>query len=236
MPNTPGRRRFLAGTTGAAAAALVASALPARGTPTAADAPAEQPAYEPRYFTAAEWAFVVAAVDRLIPADDQGPGGVESGVAEFIDRQMESPYGHGAYAYMAGPFVADLSPSLGYQLRYTPREMYRSGIAAADAACRHAHALPFAELAPELRDAFLQSLEGGRIVLDGPPAQAFFEQLLRNTREGYFADPIHGGNRRMAAWKMIGFPGARADFTDWMDQQGRRYPYGPVSVGGREPR
>jgi gluconate 2-dehydrogenase gamma chain len=61
---------------------------------------------------------------------------------------------------------------------------------------------------------------------------AFFAQLLENTKEGYFADPLYGGNRGMAAWKWIGFPGARADFTDWLDQAGRAYPYGPVSISG----
>lgn len=38
----------------------------------------------------------------------------------------------------------------------------------------------------------------------------------------------------MAAWRMVGFPGARADFTDWMDKPGAPYPLGPVSIGGRK--
>ena len=46
----------------------------------------------------------------------------------------------------------------------------------------------------------------------------------RERTEGYFADPLYGGNRNMAAWKWIGFPGARADFTDWIDQAGHKYP------------
>ena len=45
---------------------------------------------------------------------------------------------------------------------------------------------------------------------------------------------MYGGNKQMAAWKMIGFPGARADFTDWMDQAGKAYPFGPVSIEGAE--
>ena len=58
-----------------------------------------------------------------------------------------------------------------------------------------------------------------------PPAgNVFFAQLLENVREGYFADPLYGGNRGMAAWKWIGFPGARADFTDWIDQAGQDIP------------
>nr|WP_272901273.1 hypothetical protein [Herbaspirillum frisingense] len=49
--------------------------------------------------------------------------------------------------------------------------------------------------------------------------------------EGYFCDPVDGGNKGMAAWKMIGFPGARADYYDWVDQYGRTYPLPPVSRG-----
>jgi gluconate 2-dehydrogenase gamma chain len=82
------------------------------------------------------------------------------------------------------------------------------------------------------QEQFLTTMEKGQVVLEGPPAATFFAQLLNNTREGYFADPLYGGNRGMGAWKMIGFPGARADFTNWMNQQGRAYPYGPVSING----
>ena len=57
--------------------------------------------------------------------------------------------------------------------------------------------------------------------------------LLQNTKEGYFSDPIHGGNKHMGGWKMIGFPGARADFMDWVDQYGKAYPIGPVGIAGR---
>jgi gluconate 2-dehydrogenase gamma chain len=36
----------------------------------------------------------------------------------------------------------------------------------------------------------------------------------------------------MGSWKMIGFPGARADFLDWVDKHGGRYPLGPVDIAG----
>ncbi len=66
-----------------------------------------------------------------------------------------------------------------------------------------------------------------------PSAQAFFEQLLNNTREGFFADPIYGGNRGMVGWKMIGFPGARYDYRDWVERHNERYPLPPVGLGGQ---
>jgi len=188
--------------------------------------------YAPTFFTAKEWMFIHAAVDRLIPPDAAGPSAVEAGVPQFIDRQLEAPYGHGAYFYMQGPFLTDLPPTLGYQLRYTPRELYRSGIASADAACTQTAGKVFAALTPDAQDRFLSALEHNKVILSGPPAAAFFAQLLQNTREGYFADPLYGGNHDMGGWKMIGFPGARADFTDWIDQAGKAYPLGPVAIDG----
>ena len=56
--------------------------------------------YVPTFFNPVEWSFINAAVARLIPSDGPGPGGLETGVPEFIDRQMELPYGHGAYFYL----------------------------------------------------------------------------------------------------------------------------------------
>ena len=56
---------------------------------------------------------------------------------------------------------------------------------------------------------------------------------MKDTREGFFADPIYGGNRDMVGWKMIGFPGARYDYRDWVSRHNERYPYPPVSIQGR---
>ena len=216
-----GRRALLLGAGPVTAATLLASGGAAQGR--------SGDSYAPTFFTASEWAFINAAVDRLIPSMGDGPGGVESGVPEFIDRQLELPYGHGAYFYMSGPFQPDAPAELGYQLPHTPRELYRLGIAAADGACSRQWKKTFAELDVSHQDAFLTQLESG---ISGPMPGAFFAQMLENTKEGYFADPLYGGNRGMGAWKWIGFPGARADFTDWLDQAGRAYPYGPVSISG----
>ncbi|MBV9727128.1 MAG: gluconate 2-dehydrogenase subunit 3 family protein, partial [Gammaproteobacteria bacterium] len=43
----------------------------------------------------------------------------------------------------------------------------------------------------------------------------------------------YGGNRDMCSWKMIGFPGARYDYRDWVGRHNERYPYPPVSIAGR---
>lgn len=230
------RRGFLKGSLGAASAALLGAAtnpllFPA---PARAGGAAAAQTYAPSYFSAEEWAFLVAAADRLIPADQEGPGAVELGVPEFIDRQMDTDYGHGARWYLQGPFHPDADFSLGYQMRYAPRDMYRVAIAGIDGWCRQHHGKPFAELDAAVQDQVLALLEQGQLALADMNTREFFLQLLANTKEGYFADPMYGGNRGMGAWKMIGFPGARADFKDWVGQYGKAYPLGPVSILGEK--
>ena len=57
-------------------------------------------------------------------------------------------------------------------------------------------------------------------------------QAIFDTKHGYLADPIYGGNKGMKAWIAIGFPGARASFTEWVKQHNVPYPLGPVSLQG----
>ncbi|MDB5829970.1 MAG: gluconate 2-dehydrogenase [Variovorax sp.] len=238
----PGRRGFLRRSI---AIVPAATALTATGFVTAQNVAAPTPppsgtapptsntaAYVPVYFHADEWTFIQAAVARLIPSDDIGPGAIEAGVPEFIDRQMEGSFGQAATWYMQGPFVPS-SPLFGYQGKMLPREVYRAGIAATDAWCKaQKGGNTFARLEAAQQDEVLKGLEGGSIKFDDVGANDFFLFLLQNTKEGYFSDPIHGGNKNAAAWKMIGFPGARADYLDWVDKPGVHYTLPPVSISG----
>lgn len=225
----PSRRRFLKGSL----SLIPAVAVMGTGVVRAESAPGPGQAYQPRFFNPEEWLFLLAACDCLIPDDDNGPGAVAEGVPEFIDRQMETAYGHGGIWYLQGPFF-EAPAELGHQSRLSPREIYRLGIAALQRHCRQQFAgKRFQELPRGRQEELLTQMEGGRIAFEACPASMFFEQLWQNTREGYLADPIHGGNRSMASWRMIGFPGARADFTDWVDQPNKAYPQGPVSISGQ---
>jgi gluconate 2-dehydrogenase gamma chain len=90
------------------------------------------------------------------------------------------------------------------------------------------------KLASEDQVKVLKGLESGEIKLDeGVDSKTFFEMLLQNTKEGYFSDPIYGGNKDMAAWKMIGFPGAHYDYKEWVSRHGERVPYPTVGFKGR---
>ncbi len=50
--------------------------------------------------------------------------------------------------------------------------------------------------------------------------------------EGFFADPVYSGNRDMVGWKMIGHPGAKYDYLDWIERHNETYPHPPVSIYG----
>lgn len=189
--------------------------------------------YVPTFFNATEWAFLHAACDRLIPHDEIGPGAVELGVPEFLDRHMQTPYAAGDIWYMQGPFLK-APPEFGYQGRLALRDMIRVGMAAVDRHCAASFSgRRFAELGFAQQEDVLRGLETAKIALDDVPSRTFFVSLLTEVRNGYFSDPKHGGNRGMGSWKMIGYPGMRADFHDWVEVRDKPYPLPPVDLAGR---
>jgi gluconate 2-dehydrogenase gamma chain len=185
------------------------------------------------YFTTAEAAFVEAASARMIPNDSLGPGAVEAGVPRYIDRQLAGDFGQGVRWYMQGPWAKG-QPTQGYQSRMTPAAMYRAAIKAIDEATNTSGSKPFAQLAAADQDAFLKRLEKGDVQLSGGvDAKAFFDMFLQNVLEGFWSDPIYGGNKDLAGWKLIGFPGARYDNTPYVAYRGQAYPLPPVGLKGR---
>jgi gluconate 2-dehydrogenase gamma chain len=230
------RRRELLGTTSivvlgiqaAAAGTVVKGGLP--WTDGQADPP---PAVLPgpwQFLTPAEAIALEAIVDRLIPPDPETPGGKECGCAVFIDRQLAGPQGRFEDRYMQGPFHPGTKEQ-GEQSPLTPAQHYRLGLAALDAHCRAAFGgAGFAGVGDERKDAVLAGMEAGTIKLEGVDAAAFFKLVLTDTQHGFFADPVYGGNKDMAAWKMIGFPGARYDYRDWVHRHNERYPHPPIGI------
>jgi gluconate 2-dehydrogenase gamma chain len=217
------RRDFLKGIGAIGAAGLVAG--PAHGDsmpPAAAPAPDASPATPVeqapyRFLNAAEAAWLEAAVDRMVPADDLGPSGVDLGIVRFIDGQLAGAFGQGAKTYMQGPWQEG-TPAQGWQIPLTPAACYRAAIARVDAYCRANHRGAFGELTAEVQDRVLSSLEGGGIDLVELPGHVFFKLLHQNVMEGLFSDPIYGGNRDKLGWKLVGFPGASGNYVDVIDQ------------------
>jgi gluconate 2-dehydrogenase gamma chain len=237
QPNS--RRDFLKAVTALGAAGLPAAA-DAAAPPTPATPPARSAHHGAhpgaahagealRFFTAPEAAFVEAALARLIPADELGPGAREAGVAYFIDRELAGAFGAGARTYRQGPW-AEGTPEQGFQLPLTPKQIYRAAIAETDGHCRARYGKAFEDLGAPERDAVLKELESGAIALASVPAPLFFAMLWANTREGFLADPLYGGNRDKAGWKLVGFPGVAAAYIDEIERHNVPYRVVPVSI------
>src|SRR5258707_7065741 len=150
------RRGFLLGAGTAVAVGLAPTGADAQTAPAAGASAAAEP--EPLLtLTPTEHAFMVAAVDTLIPADELSPSGSDCGVAVFIDRQLAGAYGSGARLYRDGPFPKG-KPELGYQLALNPREFFRAGIAAANDWTRKTYGKDFDRLAEPEREAALKAM------------------------------------------------------------------------------
>ena len=224
------RRQFLKGAV-AGSAATVAAAIP---RPAEAQQQAPAPAPTPPSYTflnPEEAAFVEAVVDHMIPADEHSPKGTDVGVNIYIDRALSGGWGKGERLYQQGPWKTG-APSQGYQLPLTPADLYRAGIAASNAACVKTYGKAFEKLGAPQRQEFLLALQSGKVAFDeGPPPRVFFATLYANVMEGMFSDPIYGGNRGKAGWKMIGFPGVIAVHHQNVEKyRDKKYSVDPVGI------
>jgi gluconate 2-dehydrogenase gamma chain len=187
---------------------------------------ADRPTY--LFFNAAEVLFMEAACERLIPADESGTGALGAGVPNYLDKQLGGAWGAGERLYRSGPWAPG-TPQQGYQLPFTPAELFRNCLRAIDRQLGAANT-PFHEISSDQQDAYLKSLESVGHDLDGVPSAIFFDMLLAMSIEGFFADPAYGGNKDMAAWRMIGFPGAYADYYEAIDKHGVKFVRDPMSL------
>jgi len=226
------RREFLkgAGVAGASAAAA-ATGLTACTPEAATTASNAVPAPEARLvITPEEDAFFSAAVDTIIPADQLSPSGSDCGCVTFIDRQLASAWGGGAKMYRSGPYLQG-TPEQGYQLPLTPRDFFQAGIQAANEWSQKTYGKAFDALTAEQRAEALTAMEEGKAEFAGFDSKLFFQRLLQITMEGFFADPIYGGNRNKASWRMLGFPGLPATYADKYDEyRNKRYVAEPQSI------
>jgi gluconate 2-dehydrogenase gamma chain len=134
-------------------------------------------------------ATIAAFTERLMPGAPDKPGARDAGVLNYIDLALAGAY-------------ADL------------QDFYRRGLAQLDAYCRKTYHGPFVRLDAARQDDVITALEQGKATgFTWPTAQAFFDTVRTHTMEGMFADPIYGGNKDFAGWRLVGFPGAQAMFT-----------------------
>jgi gluconate 2-dehydrogenase gamma chain len=229
------RRDILKGAVvgGAAAASATTAMAPAQNAlaqqPVAAAATSEAAGYA--FLNLEEAAFIEALVDHMVPADEISPKGTDLGINVYIDRALAGAWGKGERLYMQGPWKQG-TPQQGYQLPLTPAQLYREAIAATNAHCRKTYGKPFDRLDDKQREEVLVALSSGKLAFDnGLPARVFWGTVYQTVMEGMFSDPIYGGNRDKAGWRMIGFPGAiavhRENIAKYRD---KKFPAEPVGI------
>jgi gluconate 2-dehydrogenase gamma chain len=149
------------------------------------------------FFNAQDAATVAAFAERLMPGAPGKPGARDANVLNYIDLALS-----GAYAEL--------------------QEFYRRGLAQLDAYCRKTYNEPFVRLESAKQDEVITALEQGKAAgFTWPTAQEFFNTVRTHTIEGLFADPVYGGNKDFAGWRLVGFPGGQAVYTpaDLQNQQ-----------------
>ncbi len=189
------RRKFLTGAAVGAGAVAGVGLVPeavAQDHGKQKEAPAHSHANEVAqraFFNQDDSATIAAFTERLMPASEGKPGARDAGVLDYIDLALAGAY-------------ADL------------QDFYRRGLAQLDAYCRKSYDKPFRQLEPTRQDEVIGALEEGKATgFTWPAAQEFFSTIRTHTMEGMFADPIYGGNKDFAGWRLVGFPGAQAVFT-----------------------
>ena len=226
-----GRRDFLKGAVigGAAAAASAPAIVPE--TAQAQQPPGQPAAAGYAFLNLDEAAFVEALVDHMVPADEHSPKGTDIGINVYIDRALAGAWGKGDRLYMQGPWKAGV-PSQGYQLPLTPAQLYRAGIEAANAHCRKTYGKTFDRLDEKQREEVLVGLSTAKIAFEsGPPVRVFWTTVYQTVIEGMFSDPIYGGNRNKAGWKMIGFPGVIAVHRENVEKyKDKPFPHDTVGI------
>jgi len=145
-----------------------------------ASAPAASAQAAATVFSADQRRILDAFIDRLIPKDENGPGAVECGVANYIDLCLAD--------YLA-----------------KEKTIFLEGLAGVNSYAMRTQGSAFANLSPEKRDAVLMAIDSN----EPTNLRGFFNRVRRLTLEGMFSDPSYGGNKNFAGWDLIRYPGAK---------------------------
>ena len=166
------------------------------------------------FFNDVEARTVEAITERIIPGEGGVGGATDAGVVYYVDRAVSG-------------FSTDL------------QHVYRRGLRELDDLCQRDSGLSFVDLPAEQQDEVLRSFLGletgepsaglqfgiddqaqgsdgtdaGVSAADRRLVHRLFAVLREHTVEGFFGDPVYGGNRNAVGWKLVGFPGAQWGYT-----------------------
>lgn len=169
----------------------------------------------PRFFSPHEAAVITEAVARLVPgpeddpAERDSPGAREADVPRYLDTLLSALESDPERIHMAGPWsdrhggeadhmaqpvpLSQVQRSAWTQRLTEWRQTYREGVGLLDTLADG----DFAGASRDVKDRVLASQDATR----------FVDVLFGHTIEGMYAAPEYGGNRDLAGWRDIGFPG-----------------------------
>jgi gluconate 2-dehydrogenase gamma chain len=206
----------------------------------ATNVPAPPPIQQPinctvtAFFTPEEAETVDAIAARLIPGDAGDPGAREACVPAYIDHKLASFASFSTPTYFSQPFAKPVNhatgpqpgaygtilvdakelPRYGFQGSATPQESYRKGLATLDKVAKKKYGDRFVKLDESTQTKLLADMEDGKVA-GFKKSKDFFKMVLEDVYEGMFSDPVYGGNRNLAGWKLVGYPGAQRAYTEY---------------------
>jgi gluconate 2-dehydrogenase gamma chain len=178
------------------------------------------------FFTQHEWETIEDATARIIPTDHD-PGAREAGAVRFIDRYLYSiDYIYASADGRGFLKIAGKEVQAWEERMVQMRETYRQGIHKLDEISNKKLGSQFKNLNDEQQDTVLVELAGRPkpehmrfdtsgehgTFLQGTFDEGldFFDALVLHTRQGFYCDPVYGGNKDSIGWKVIGFPGPKS--------------------------
>jgi gluconate 2-dehydrogenase gamma chain len=184
------------------------------------------------FFSEHEWETVEAASARIIPTD-QDPGALEARVIVFIDRYLSGIDYHYASADGTGFLRLEGEEARAARARTADvQRMYRDGVCELDAIAVRMGAGSFVSAVDSVQDEVLVEISGSpkpshvrldehevfysRLQGNSDTGKSFFDTLALHVRQGFYSDPVYGGNKNQIGWKVIGFPGPLS-LKDTMD-------------------
>jgi hypothetical protein len=189
-----------------------------------------------RFFTSHEAAVVEDATARIAPGPEDDPaeaghpGAREANVTGYIDRMLSAldepvppVFAGGPWSnrHTSGPdMMASFLPldpvaRIAWRKRISGwQQRYRQGVASLDKLAGG----DFTKVSAAMRDKILAKAA----------VSAFLSLLFEHTIEGLYANPEYGGNRGLAGWKDISYPGDSQPAGYTADEVSRSDGHDPV--------
>jgi len=171
----------------------------------------------PRFLTEHEYAAVAAAADRLIPPRGPHPGGAALGVADYVDRLLGAFTFDPPLIFAGGPFSGraggDASFAGFLPLSRHEELAWRTRIEGSRGLAEREFNGPvrgwqdiYREGIVELGDDFT-AVDPGEQDRRLAAVDELRHLLYEHACEGAYGAPEYGGNRDLAGWRAIEFPG-----------------------------